>query len=465
MYNKELKSYQLDYQSGTEITKDDIKNIVDDHSSNIVPTMKKLEKYANGYNTKIKESENSKESNVPNNTKSYAYGKRIVDTTTNYLISNNAKYSAKDQDYIKKIENLQLINNDARESKQIIYDLVRFGIAGKLFYYDTIDGQATLSYAYINPMEFAAVYNYDVNPKLIAVIRYYTTINSSGVDESTNIVVYNEDNEQHYTTGLNKEVIGGEIVAHNFNTVPFSVYGGGDYSGMLYHVLDQIDAYDVLQNGNLNEIEKNGLAIMIFSDGVNITPENIKKANDMGAFVAPTGMGAKEAAAYLTKEINSEFHTVVGANAKQEIFDLSTVPDFMSKEFAAESGVALRYKLIGFDNSARQIEEFFKDGESRSIDIMTKSFDNSWKSRSQYYQNYPERIVSIELVENIPNDTTLQLQNATILKSLGISPEVWVNALPIELINDKSSIIKEIDEREEKDMDADFIKLDEQEEV
>lgn len=464
MYNNARKRYQLDYKSGIEITITDIQNIIADHRNNITPVMKKLENYANGYNTKIKEKDNTTDSSVPNNTKCYAYGKRIVDTTTNYLISNNAKYFAKDQDYLQTIENIQLVNDDARETKEIIYDLVRFGIAGKLFYYEQEDNKPVLKYAYINPQEFVPIYDYSVNPKLIAVIRYYTTLDSAGANETTNVSVYNEDNEQVYIGSNSESYTLKETIPHAFDTVPFAVYGGGDYSGMLYHVLDQIDAYDLLQNSNLNEVEKNSLAIMVFSDGVEVTAEGVKKANELGAWVAPTGMTAKDAVAYLTKEINSDFHNKVGENGKQEIFDLSNVPDFMSKEFAADSGVALRFKLIGFDNSAKQIEEFFKYGESRAIDIMTKSFDGTWKSRGQYYYDNPDRIVKVELIENIPNDTSIQLQNATILKGLGVDPEVWVNALPTDLIgNDKAAIIEQINKNAEKEIDKDFIQIDDEE--
>jgi hypothetical protein len=147
----------------------------------------------------------------------------------------------------------------------------------------------------------------------------------------------------------------------------------------------------------------------------------------------------------LTKDINAAFNIDVRNNQKQEIFDLSTVPDFMSSEFSAQSGVALQYKLIGFDNSAKQVEEYFHQGESKSVDIMTATFDATWQNRAEYYKQYPDRVVSVNLIENLPTDVSAQLQHALILKNLGIPVTIWLDALPAEYIgNNKQFIIDEL---------------------
>ena len=449
MYNRKLKFYQIDLEYGDELTESQIQNLISDHQSHIVPVMDRLDCYSTGYNKAIKQQPN-KDPLVPNNRKAYAYGKRIVDTTTNYLISNPAKYDSKDTEFLQEIENLQSVNSDTFESKEIVHNLVRFGKAGKLFYYDftTSGGQPILRYASIDPRNFIAVYNYDVNPRMIALIHYYDIDSPAGVDENDNtryVNVYSPSTRTMYegtASAGGYELI--DSIPHPFSQVPFADYGGKDYSGLLYPVLDQIDAYDKLQNLNLNEIEKHDMAYLVSS--VDIDPETLAQAKEMGAFVLPSGTDATKTLTYLTKDINAEFNLNVRDNAKQEIFDLSTVPDFMSPDFAAQSGVALRYKLIGFDNSARQVEEYFKLGEQKSIDVMTEDIDSTWQSRESYYLQYPERIVSVELTENIPTDQAEQINAALSLKALNMPIDRIIAALPVSLVgNDKEAVIEAIE--------------------
>ena len=451
MYNLSQKMYQLDYKSGSELTDSDISSILMEHNRSVVKIMDRLEDYANGYNTTIKNKPDKAE-NVPNNRKAYAYGKRIVDTITNYLISSEPKYSCVDEDYLSEIKTIQLINDNMSESKDIIYNLVTFGMAGKIFYYDN---NANVRYASIDPREFVPVYNYDVNPQLLAVIRYYTVTDSKGKDKMTYVDVYTDDNIRHFKgTSLNVISSDNTDTPHDFKQVPCAVYGGWNYSGMLYHVLDQIDAYDQLQNSDLNEIQKHALALLVFSDGASISSDDLRDAMDKGGLALPQGMSVKDAIAYLTKDINAAFNIDVRNNQKQEIFDLSTVPDFMSSEFSAQSGVALQYKLIGFDNSAKQVEEYFHQGESKSVDIMTATFDATWQNRAEYYKQYPDRVVSVNLIENLPTDVSAQLQHALILKNLGIPETIWLDALPAEYIgNNKQFIIDELAISQSEDVD------------
>ena len=81
-------------------------------------------------------------------------------------------------------------------------------------------------------------------------------------------------------------------------------------------------------------------------------------------------------------------------NYKEEIFQISGCPDFTDEKFLAQSGIALRYKLISFENKAANIEQNMRKALQRRLELISAIFsltdDDLWQD------------VEIKFTRNLP---------------------------------------------------------------
>jgi hypothetical protein len=129
-------------------------------------------------------------------------------------------------------------------------------------------------------------------------------------------------------------------------------------------------------------------------------------------------------------------------------------PDFAAKDFAAESGIALQYKLIGFETMAADIEAAFKEGEQAKIDLINgvlltiPEYD-----RYDFLTKNPDKQVKITLERNLPEDVKAKLENAALMSQIGISTETMLDALPSSVVSDTQEEINRMEEQKKKSFD------------
>ena len=61
-------------------------------------------------------------------------------------------------------------------------------------------------------------------------------------------------------------------------------------------------------------------------------------------------MDADASAEYLTKEVNDAQIQNLLTNINDSIHKIANSPDFNDEKFMAQSGIAMRFKLVGFEN-------------------------------------------------------------------------------------------------------------------
>lgn len=376
------------------------------------------EKYFKGQNPKILAKE-KRENGVPDNRVPVPYGRKVSRTTKNYMFNRDVIIKSKDTAFIEKINANNILNDYQRKCSEIGLDLIVHGYGFKLFY---TDEKNNVRYAVIEPNEIIPVYSYDIEPRLIAAVRYYKK--GGGKNEYVVEVYYKLVNAKYqYIFGDKKLTETEKEKAHGFDAVQVVPYGDNYRMGIFDDVKPIIDGIDTIASSDLDEIEKFALAYLVLT-GQKLKPSDAKTIKEKRLFE----LEKESTLNYLTKQVDSVFNGSVRDFLIAEVHKQTGVPDFASKEFAAESGVALLYKLMGFENLASDIQSVFVSGEIESIKMQSRIINRT--------DVIPDDIW-IEMTRNLPRNVMEKIQEAMGLKNLGISQETVLETLsgilPVEI--------------------------------
>ena len=170
--------------------------------------------------------------------------------------------------------------------------------------------------------------------------------------------------------------------AHYFGGVPMTEYwNNASETGDFEPVLPLIDAYDALQSDRVNDKQQFTNAIMVLKGvgalGADDTEETVIDP-ETGEDVLPEipltpsqrlqrtrtlflpGDGAD--AGFITKPDSESGNELLRRSLAEDIHKLSFVPDLTDEKFAGNlSGVAMRFKLLGFEQRTKIKERWFRE--------------------------------------------------------------------------------------------------------
>ena len=119
---------------------------------------------------------------------------------------------------------------------------------------------------------------------------------------------------------------------------------------------------------------------------------------------------------------------------REDILTVSNVPDFTDEKFAGNSsGVALQYKLIGFENLRADKEIYFKQALHRRWEIVSLYPAKSFELKRDD--------IKIDLFANLPSNIELDLQIAELYNAGAISKKTML---------EKMQMVKDVDEELER---------------
>jgi SPP1 family phage portal protein len=300
-------------------------------------------------------------------------------------------------------ENLQIINdfNDINSVDDLDLETAKrmtiCGSCGRLLYTEN-EGEIIEKAKLIEPWE--VIYIGDSVECPDAVIRYYDTItyDTLGKEVTTSYAeLYTSTQVDYYVkTKEGAYVQDKPSVSYYWGGVPLIGFlNNEEFLGDCNKVLGLIDAYDKLTSDMSSESESWRLAYMIFN-GVSISAEDIKKAQQTGAFSLPEGATA----GFLTKEINNLFQENFLKLLEQNIYRFSETPNLNDQSFAGTiTGVALKYKFRSFEDKCKRAELKFKKSLSSQYTMLCKV----WADRGTvidpmsidfiFTRNYPQNLV------------------------------------------------------------------------
>ena len=147
---------------------------------------------------------------------------------------------------------------------------------------------------------------------------------------------------------------------HAFSKVPIIEYrNNSELMGDFEPVLSLIDAYNLVQSDRVNDREQLVDAILCFY-GMHF---DLEQMDELKLRRALSNIPADGKVEYLTKQVSESDVDILRQNLEKDIHKISMVPNMSDENFVGNSsGVALRYKLLTFEQAIKNKERFFEKG-------------------------------------------------------------------------------------------------------
>lgn len=362
------------------------------------------------------------------------YCKIITDTYSGYICGKPISYFSNDD--ITDIQDTLNYNDSAAQDMAMITNALIYGVAYELQW---VDKYAQVRYCQVNPLNCFAIFDNTLDCELLYFVRWYK-VNSIDETDSTYIIeVYDSNSVRRYKSfGMGGALEFIDEEPHYFGDVPVSVFYLNENEENIFNsVITLNDAYNELQSSEIDDFNAWVDAYLTFT-GVNAETDDISAMKENRVLILPEGAEAS----WLTKNANDTQIVNILENIKKNIFKVTACPDMADETFLAQSGTALAYKLVGFENVASGIVARFIKALQRRIELICnilnlKASDATWRD------------ININFVRNLPINLTETVNLVNSLKGI-VSDSTLLAQLPF--IKDISAELEAIKKQKEEEV-------------
>lgn len=416
----------------TELSNELLQKILNKFMTTERPKLQRWDDYYRGKHAILNKSYNdaSKECNhiITN------YCKIITDTYSGYICGKPISYFSNDD--ITDIQDTLNYNDSAAQDMAMITNALIYGVAYELQW---VDKYAQVRYCQVNPLNCFAIFDNTLDCELLYFVRWYK-VNSIDETDSTYIVeVYDSNSVRRYKSfGMGGALEFIDEEPHYFGDVPVSVFYLNENEENIFNsVITLNDAYNELQSSEIDDFNAWVDAYLTFT-GVNAETDDISAMKENRVLILPEGAEAS----WLTKNANDTQIVNILENIKKNIFKVTACPDMADETFLAQSGTALAYKLVGFENVASGIVARFIKALQRRIELICnilnlKASDATWRD------------ININFVRNLPINLTETVNLVNSLKGI-VSDSTLLAQLPF--IKDISAELEAIKKQKEEEV-------------
>lgn len=284
------------------------------------------------------------------------HAKYIVDVNTGYLLGSPVDYQVDEEINIEPLlDNYkrQVISNlDVEISK----DAAIYGMAYEYVYADEQARPCSVKLDVKNTViiyDDTMVHNklFGINYRPIYKKPEDSTPEYYDVTVATRNTIYRME-----LRGSSLKEISSE--PHAFGDVPIICYkNNNELQGDFEPVISLIDAYNLIQSDRVNDREQLVDAILCFY-GMSFDAEQMDELKIHRALSNIPQDGKVE---YLTKAVSEADADVLRQNLEKDIHKISMCPNMSDENFVGNSsGVALRYKLLTFEQNIKNKERYFE---------------------------------------------------------------------------------------------------------
>jgi SPP1 family phage portal protein len=297
----------------------------------------------------------------PNNKIVENYCSYISDFYTGYFLGNGISYSSAEDSLYQTITEIFEYNDEQEQDISLALDASIYGIAYELFY---IDNDKNIRFKRLNPVGIVPIYSSNISGDLLYVLRYYTQTDILTDKVSYYYEVYSRDSVSYYE-GETPVFMSEE--SHSFEMVPVSVYQNNqDAIGDFASIISLQDAINKLDSFSMDDIEAFSDCYMVLKGLEGSTEEELSDMKNNKMLLLPTDATVE----YLTKTINDAYLENIKDRLISNIHKISKCPDLTEQTFGTTSGIAMQYKLIGFEANTSRKERYFKKGIQRRIELI-----------------------------------------------------------------------------------------------
>ena len=374
------------------------------------------------------------------------HAKYIVDMTQSYLTGNAVTYAASEEYDIEPLKNAYLEQDIASLDSELVKNMAIYGRTYELVYSNENSKPRSVK---LSPENTFICYSQDAAEKPLFGVYYYKKYDLDGyctgtvcqVYTDTQILSYVGNSDSWTNLALDNEV------SHYFGAVPVIEYRNNtEAQGDFEQLISLIDAYNVLMSDRVNDKEQ-FVDAFLFLRNCDIDSEQAAKLREERIL-----MGYDNAAAeYLSKVLNEADTKVLRDDIKDDIHRLSHVPDLSDESFGNNlSGVAIKYKLLGFEQHVKNKERNFAKSLRKRFELY-----NSFLALKGSMQEVPTHRIDIVFTYNLPANELEVAQMISYLQGIA-SNETLLDQLSFvgDAKEEAELVKKELAENQRAAMDA-----------
>lgn len=209
---------------------------------------------------------------------------------------------------------------------------------------------------------------------------------------------------------------------HFFGKVPLIKYKNNEEAmGDFEKVISIIDALNLLQSDRVNDKEQLVNAILTIY-GAELYDDDVQALKENRVMHLPDNAKAE----YLIKALNEGEIETLKRSLEQDLHKISLTPNMSDENFAQNSsGVALGYKLLPFEQSAKNKANYMEDG----LELRLECYANLLKFLNRIPFVITAKDVDVIFVHNLPVNN---LENAQIVSMLSglVDQKTLLSTLP-----------------------------------
>ena len=293
------------------------------------------------------------------------HAKYIVDIAKSYLVGNPISYACSDGYDIEAVKNSYIVQDMPSIDAELEKTMSIYGTAYEMVY---ADGSSQPKSVALPPQNTFVVYGAGVGEMPLIGVHYYRKRDIDGNVTGTcavvcdNAMVYTFENDadsfEHMTLTASHR--------HYFGALPILEYRNNEErQGDFEQLIPLIDAYNILESDRVNDKEQ-FVDAFLFLTGIDLDSTQAKKLREEKILMGYEGAEAK----YLSKVMNENDVEVLKNALKTDIHRFSMIPDLSDRTFGSNlSGVAIKYKLMGFEQHVRNKERYFAKALKKRFEL------------------------------------------------------------------------------------------------
>ena len=342
----------------------------------------------------------------------------ITDTYEGYLTGVPIQYS---NDNFDEILNILKYNDVKNEDGEFLRQGLIFGRSFEICY---IDEDKKQRFRTLDPRECIPVYDNTLNNNLLYVIRFWRSDMFDKSNEEYIVEVYGAQSTKRYKSNVGfSSFTLIEEVPNFYGQCPITVFSLNTEEESIFHnIMSLQDAYNTLLSSEIDDWESFCDAYMILK-GAAIDEEEMENMKKHRLLIMDTDAEAQ----YLTKDVNDVQIRNMLQLVNDNIHKIACCPDFSQESFGTSSGIALRYRLLGFENNAAAIESNFKMALQRRIELLCSIIQLTggealWRDVNiTFYRNLP---INLEETSTIVNNLRGLVSDETLLSQIPFISDV-----------------------------------------
>ena len=338
---------------------------------------------------------------LPNNKLVCNHAEYISDMAVGYVFGSPISYTG---DEAKELNDIFIEIDEDSHNNELALECSICGVGYELLYMNDED-VPTPELATLSPLNAFLVVDDTVKHKPMFAVSYSPKYDIHDTLKGYDVSVYTDSQVfRYFFTSLqdkNPKLI--EEEEHYFGAVPVIEYQNnkklkGDFEG----VISLIDAYNLLQSDRVNDKEQMVDALLAvvgasLGDDQDEKVETARLLKEMKIIELDEGGDAK----WLVKGLNEQQTEILKKSLKDDIHEFSKVPCLTDENFVGNaSGVAMKYKLLGFEQLGKTKERYFKKGLRQRLKLMA----NIENIRAK---NIDVKTIDITMKRSLPVDDEL----------------------------------------------------------